>query len=137
MTFRMLTIVVLSACSQGADRSPPARDVGLPPVPPPPAEVEFQPPAAAHLPATEAVFVTPEGCRRLGPGLDGGAPLPWVGVWLCPQKQEPSVLGIWRPNKELPGGVYEFGGLEWVDTWSKATEGWRLTRTVGHRHGQP
>ena len=55
-------ITVFAACSGGIDRSPPLRDVGLPPVPAPPTEVEPQSLKSVLLPSSDPAFSTPEGC---------------------------------------------------------------------------
>ncbi|HBU46790.1 MAG TPA: hypothetical protein DEB46_00640 [Myxococcales bacterium] len=130
-------ITVFAACSGGIDRSPPLRDVGLPPVPAPPTETEPQSLKSVLLPSSDPAFSTPEGCTP-GPNItETKVSLPWVGVWTCSQRQGSTALGLWRPAKQLPEGIYVRAQFEWIDTWTKESTGWRLIRTVAIKHPEP
>ena len=133
----VMTIAFLAACSGGIDRSPPTRDVGLPPVPAPPTEVDLSPSPPRFLPNTNPAFIPPEGCEPSLPPPTGDVPLPWVRLWTCAEQAEPVELGAWQPAQGLPKGIYHDADLEWVDTWRQGETRWQLTRTVGSKHLDP
>lgn len=135
----LLLFVVFGAGCQGAvDRTPPMRDVGLPPVPAVPAELlQDKQATTLHLSPDDPALTAPEGCEGGWTKVDAGPALPWVGRWKCQQKISPKELGLWRPVPDLPDGIYARDGLEWVETWSQEKTDWQLLRSVGPSHGEP
>jgi hypothetical protein len=118
--------VLLNACSSAVDRSPPLRDVGLPPVPPPPAELlEFDAGPSADLSALN--LAVPEGCSlqtqsqsdrralRCAARFDAAAPAGWSRVGELP---------IWRKD-----------GMVLVQSWQKTAQAWVLTQSLHQSKG--
>jgi hypothetical protein len=122
----MIFIVLLNACSSAVDRTPPRRDVGLPPVPPPPAELlEFDAGPGADLGALN--LPVPEGCSLHIQSQSDRRAL------RCAARFEASAPPGWSRVGELP--IWRKDGLVLVQSWQQTSEAWTLTQSLHQSKG--
>ena len=122
----LLVLGLLGACRGGVDRTPPRRDIGLPPVPALPAEVQsFDAGAAAHLAALP--WALPSGCS-ISLAIE-----PDRRVLRCTSRVALAPPSGWLSQNN--GAVWRHGGLTLVTSWRRTDIGAEALQSLHQSSG--